>query len=316
MIERGTYTLTRVEGLSFAVGTGKMDTKMEFSGNLEDINRAIGESVFKPSLNWNSLQSGTGKLNFIISDALNVSHSNYVVVHVEPVNDAPVIMLPGQHLHAVNTVDDDLSNVLISVDTIISAEDTLVPIPDVSVRDIDAGENLLNSGFVTMTVEAIHGTVWLTKDVVGIHRYLVGDGINDTVVSFISTVEIANQALAGLSYQGFPNFFGECGVWLTINDTANAGINVNNVDARDNGEYKNIANPAKQDRQYVPILLAPINDEPVINLPLPETLVVLEDNELVLLDLSIFDIDNNETEEALITLSAEHGSITLTRLVT
>ena len=41
----------------------------------------------------------------------------------------------------------------------------------------------------------------------------------------------------------------------------------------------------------------------------------MEDHELVLLDLSIDDVDNNKTEKALLTLTAEHGSITLTRIV-
>ena len=50
-------------------------------------------------------------------------------------------MLPGQHLHPINTVDDDLSNVLISVDTIVSSEDAVVLIPAVSVRDVDAHED-------------------------------------------------------------------------------------------------------------------------------------------------------------------------------
>ena len=58
----------------------------------------------------------------------------------------------GQH-YTVNTVDDDLSNVLISVDTIVSSEDAVVLIPAVSVRDVDAHEDLFNNGFVTITVE-------------------------------------------------------------------------------------------------------------------------------------------------------------------
>ena len=63
-------------------------------------------------------------------------------------NDAPVIMLPGS-THPVNTVDDDLSNVLISVDTIVSRKMQLSPYLTVSVRDVDAHEDLFNHGFVT-----------------------------------------------------------------------------------------------------------------------------------------------------------------------
>ena len=131
--------------------------------------------------------------------------------------------------------------------------------------------------------------------------------MNDTIVSFIGSVEAANEALRELAFQGFPNFNGHCGVWVSINDTSNSGININNVDSRDNGRYKNNPGLSKYDRQYVPILLAPINDEPTINLPSSNTLQVMEDHELVLLDLSIDDVDNNKTEKALLTLTAEHG---------
>ena len=314
-VDMGVYSLTRIEGLDFTVGTGTQDEKMTFAGKVDSINRAIAESVFKPSLNYNSLHAGRAKITFSVRDSANVTRSEFLAIRVNPVNDAPVIMLPGQHLHPVNTVDDDLSNVLISVDTIISSEDAVVLIPAVSVRDVDAHEDLFNHGFVTITVEAVNGTVWLTRHVSGIHRYLVGNGMNDTIVSFISSVEAANEALRELAFQGFPNFNGHCGVWVSINDTSNSGININNVDSRDNGRYKNSPGLSKYDRQYVPILLAPINDEPTINLPSSNTLQVMEDHELVLLDLSIDDVDNNKTEKAVLTLTAEHGSVTLTRMV-
>ena len=61
-VDMGVYSLTRIEGLEFTIGNGTQDAKMAFVGNVENINRAIGESVFKPSLNYNSLHAGKQRL--------------------------------------------------------------------------------------------------------------------------------------------------------------------------------------------------------------------------------------------------------------
>ena len=73
-----------------------------------------------------------------------------------------------------------------------------------------------------------------------------------------------------LAFQGFPPN-GHCGVWISINDTSNSGININNVDSRDNGGYKNSL-AYRSMIVHIIILLAPINDEPTINLPSSNTL--------------------------------------------
>ena len=66
-VDMGVYSLTRIEGLDFTVGNGTQDEKMTFTGNVESINRAIAESVFKPSLNYNSLHAGTARLPSLLA---------------------------------------------------------------------------------------------------------------------------------------------------------------------------------------------------------------------------------------------------------
>jgi ELWxxDGT repeat protein len=301
--EHGTFTLTRTEGLMYDAGTGKQDTFLNFTGNAEDINRALAESVFRPSQNWNSVHYGVARIHVVVIDPSNDIHEDEIIFVVEAVNDGPVLLVPGQRLNSdytknPNSYDDDLSRVIDSIDTIVSSEDMLVDIVGVSIRDVDAQEDIDNNGYVWVTVEATNGTVWLTKDVSGIHRFVIGNGENDTVVSFLAEVDVANAALRELKYQGTRNFYGLCGIKLSVNDTGNTG----------EGGAKTIT-------QYIPISLAPINDEPIINLPADSTLSVMEDHELVLRGLSVYDVDHNETDLVEITISAEHGSVSLTRII-
>jgi hypothetical protein len=65
---------------------------------------------------------------------LAISQDSYaletLLFFVQPINDAPVVVLPPPltHLHAWHTYQDDLSKVIVSVDTVDTLEDTPVSI--------------------------------------------------------------------------------------------------------------------------------------------------------------------------------------------
>lgn len=66
--------------------------------------------------------------------SLAISQDSYaletLLFFVQPINDAPVVVLPPPltHLHAWHTYQDDLSKVIVSVDTVDTLEDTPVSI--------------------------------------------------------------------------------------------------------------------------------------------------------------------------------------------
>jgi len=68
------------------------------------------------------------------SYVLAISQDSYaletLLFFVQPINDAPVVVLPPPltHLHAWHTYQDDLSKVIVSVDTVDTLEDTPVSI--------------------------------------------------------------------------------------------------------------------------------------------------------------------------------------------
>jgi hypothetical protein len=80
----GTFSLARLDGLTFAVGDGSGDETMTFSGSIANLNAALDGMSYTGSLNFNGgvfvgVSAGSG--------SLTDNHSLQVVVN--PVNDAP-----------------------------------------------------------------------------------------------------------------------------------------------------------------------------------------------------------------------------------
>ena len=118
-----------------------------------------------------------------------------VSLTVNPVNDAPVIVGPSVHT---------------------GAEDSRLAITGLSVSDIDAG-----GGAVSVSLTVTNGTISLGT-ISGL-SFLLGDGANDTVMTFSGTLANVNAALATLSFLPSVNFSGSSRLTMAVADNGNTG---------------------------------------------------------------------------------------------
>lgn len=113
-------------------------------------------------------------------------------INVTPVNDAPVLTVPGAQI-----VD----------------EDTSINLAGVSITDVDAG-----NGSLRVTLSAPNGNLTL-----GSATGLQVTGNNSSNVSIVGTLANINTALGGLTYQGRTNFNGSDNLIISVNDQGNTG---------------------------------------------------------------------------------------------
>ena len=113
---------------------------------------------------------------------------------------------PPQALNAppVNAVPDGLS----------VEEDAAVPIPGLSISDVDAG-----TGTLTTTLTVTNGTLAVAADEGG--ATISGGG--SAVVTLTGTLAQINASLGGVTYQGDEDFVGGDTLTVTTNDGGNTG---------------------------------------------------------------------------------------------
>lgn len=157
-------------------------------------------------------------ISFTVTDE-NGTESDPVqsIIHIQPVNDAPTVTVPAT-LPDVN-------------------EDIEASVPGVSVADPDD-----NGQPLQVTVTADNGTLSVptTPGVT-----VVGDDTGNLVLTG-SEADI-NAALAGLTYQGNPDFAGTDNISVTVNDQGNTGIG-----------------GAQSANDSVAINVVPVNDPPAV----------------------------------------------------
>ncbi|MBI1312828.1 hypothetical protein GC176_16180 [bacterium] len=229
LVANGTLSLSQTTGLTFDVGDGTSDASMQFTGTLTDINAALDGLQYLPNLNFN----GSDSLSIAASDHGNTGSggnmlaSNAVTITVNAVNDGPVISTPPSQF-----VDED-STLAFSM-----AGGNLI-----SISDVDAGNALLELQLtVSDGVLTLSGTAGLT--------FSVGDGTNDSSMTFQGSAASINAALESLTYSPGLDFNGASSLTLLINDLGNTG-----------------SGGAKTDGAAVTIVVNAVNDAPVIQFP-------------------------------------------------
>ena len=98
----GRVSLNSIEGLLFETGNGTLDERVVFYGTLSNINKAILDMTYVPSLNFNTQTSSGDFVRFFADDMGNcgvggfeISEMMYEITYIQPVNDAPVVTVPG-----------------------------------------------------------------------------------------------------------------------------------------------------------------------------------------------------------------------------
>lgn len=154
---------------------------------------------------------------------------------VLPENDPPVLEMASATYDTSRLTHDGLSSVVESVNLLTVSEDEDTVISDLSVRDVDLdvdGEfifggdpGFVDSGLLEITLYASNGTTSLGAGVTG-YTFLVGDGVDDRIMSFRASLAGANRALAGLTYRGKIDFYGIDDLVVTVDDGGRFGQGV------------------------------------------------------------------------------------------
>lgn len=208
--------------------------------------------LYTPNMGFN----GADTFTYTVSDGRGGTDTATVTVQVGPVNDPPVNTMP-----AAQTMAEDSTLVLSAASS-----------NGISIDDVDVGP-----GLVQLTLSVTNGTITLAHTT-GLN-FSLGDGSQDSVMSFTSQLSAANTALDGLSFAPAANFNGTVTLSLTTNDLGNTGVG-----------------GAKQDTDTLTITVTPVNDPPTAN---NDTFTVVEDGPSQPLNVLANDSTAPDTGETL-----------------
>jgi ELWxxDGT repeat protein/VCBS repeat-containing protein len=197
----GVVSLNSTSGITILTGTGSQDRNLTFTGTLASVNAVLNSLAYLGSKDFNGSDLITIEVNDSVSTGsggIPLSDVRTLAVTVNPVNDAPVLTVPGAQ--AAN-------------------ENTNLRITGVSISDVDAG-----SGNVTVNLSAGNGTLSLTS-ITGL-SFTSGNGNQNTNMVFSGTLAAVNSALNSLVYTGNPNFNGTDTVNISVNDGGNTGVGI------------------------------------------------------------------------------------------
>ncbi|MFQ2813934.1 retention module-containing protein [Aeromonas caviae] len=182
----------------------------------------------------------------------------------------------------VSPVNDAPVNVLPD-DPQVAQEDEPFVIQGLQVKDVDAGNGIME---VRLSVE--HGTLTLPA---GSGVTLTGNGTGDVVLT--GTLADLNALLSGgVTYQGDPDFHGNDALTMVTDDRGNTG-----------------SGGALSDTDVLPILVQPVNDAPINQLPTTPQ-VAQEDQPFTIHGLQVSDVDAGNSPLS-VTLSVLHGTLEL-----
>ena len=201
-VNNGTLSLNGTNGLTFTSGDGSQDQSMTFTGIQSDINTALNGLTFQPAANFNGATSITinanDQGNSGSGEPLTVSST--VPITVNPVNDAPVITVPG-----AQTVKQDTSLVFSGA----NGNQVLMSDLDAFIAPI---LTTLQSGNGTLSLGSTTGLTFNS-----------GDGNDDPYTQFTACLTDTNAALNGMTYKPSPGYSGNDTVAITVNDQGNTG---------------------------------------------------------------------------------------------
>jgi uncharacterized repeat protein (TIGR01451 family) len=190
-----------------------------------------------------------------VPDPATANNDATLVTVVNPVNDPPVNAMP-----APQTILEDTSLVM-----------TLGTGNALSVSDVDLG-----MGDLTLTLTATAGTV--TISVVPGITFSVGDGIDDTTMTFSGRLGPVLAALQTVTFRPLPNYVGAASLRVFTSDNGNSG----------NGGLRT-------DDDTLSILVTPVNDPPTA---VNDMFMVAEDS-MTSLDVLLNDSSAPDTGETL-----------------
>ncbi|MGY6036812.1 retention module-containing protein [Aeromonas sp. AE23HZ002T15] len=193
-VEHGTLNIPAGSGVT-VVGNGT--GSLVLSGSLDAINALLNGGL---TYQGNPDYHGSDNLTMVTNDNGNtgsggaLSDTDVLPIEVQPVNDAPVNVLPS--------------------DPQVAQEDQPFVIHGLQVSDVDAGSSPL-----TVTLSVLHGTLNL---VAGNGVTVTGNGTGSLVLS--GSQDAINALLnGGVTYQGEQDFNGQDALTMVTNDNGSTG---------------------------------------------------------------------------------------------
>lgn len=175
---------------------------IEFYGTPAEVNKSLTAIWYSPKDNWNSRGQGTFETITVMYDVYKGGQvrpglPQPLTVLVEAVNDPPVISAPAE---------------------VVIREDERTIIEGIVVSDIDAHETPGAAIKAHVSVEQAGSHLQLGT---GVGLYFTSS--TDRSKTFLGSVANVNAALAGLSFQGLPEYAGQINLTVTISDGGNTG---------------------------------------------------------------------------------------------
>ncbi|MDP1724227.1 MAG: Ig-like domain-containing protein [Alphaproteobacteria bacterium] len=309
-VEHGILNLTQVGD---AVLNNNGSKEVSIIGNAADVNIILDSLIYQGDLNFNGFdlltvkvddQGNTGAPGFL-------TDTKTIEINVNPVNDAPILD---------NTGDPRLTNIPEDVSNTSNPGNKIEEIIGRTITDADG------------PLQGIAITALDNNNANGFWQYSTDDGVNWTDIGPVSDnaalllkadTHTSMRFVPNLNYNGPATFSyrawdqsdgnpnGAEGVDTSPNnDKRIAATFINNFVSPPNNETS--AFSTNVDTAQIDVI--PVNDGPVITVPL--TQIASEDTDLMLLGISVADVDLAETPDGKLkmNLSVEHGILNLTQV--
>ncbi|PZV16161.1 MAG: hypothetical protein DCF22_05835 [Leptolyngbya sp.] len=186
----GTLGLASTTGL---IGlTGNNTGSISFSVARNAISGALNGLKYRGTQDFN----GTEQITVVVDDGTTPT-TQVITMNVVAVNDAPTLTVPT----ATITISEDLPTAALNL----------------TLNDVDSGDSPLQ-----VTLTAPNGTLTVNDN--GLLTFINDTANGSSSLTFTGLVADAQAALAGLVYQGNPNYFGSDRITVTVNDQGATGL--------------------------------------------------------------------------------------------
>ncbi|MGY0219126.1 Ig-like domain-containing protein, partial [Endozoicomonadaceae bacterium StTr2] len=274
-VGEGTLTLPDSYRSMISEGANGSQT-LTLIGNASDINHALAELQYQGNENFNGSDALTVEVEDTHASGDALTDTEVIAIEVAPVNDAPVLDVPGkQYLDSGTkvTFGKDLGNAIVVSDPADSGYASFTGQAKVTVSINDPGA-LLNLG------SAVDSSLIVT-------------GNGTTEITLQGSIDQINKALDGLSYTASnPDSDQSFNLKVTVDDLNNGGAN-------------DIDHVEKQ----IAIDVSNTNDAPVITIG-DGTKSVNEDSTLDLSLISVNDPDSFD-KDITVSLTPKNGTVSI-----
>ena len=309
--------------LTFDVGSNDTwSSRIVFRGSMYDINLSITQFLFLPAKNSNILKAGVMKVSIQISEvrgtgpaqplsySASASASADVLINVTPVNNIPVVHVPGEVFAArpltlANGPALPVPEVVISVQTAYLREDEAMMLGGVYVADVDEGESpyITFSLAISASVGSFSTTNFTVRQAI-IASNILNSGYDDLVIQQPSmmlrgSITEINSMLPYIAYRPYFNFNGNDTIVVTICDLSLA--TTGSLSAN---------NSTLCASQAIPVVVTAVNDPP--SWVLPKVPVVVEENVAFNFAGSVRVVDvDSWSFPIFVKLSVDYGTLSL-----